>query len=801
MIKIILILNLLLFLNVGFGQNYITLKFKEGYPIATKKIIGSSITQQGASVPKLLITFTDNQLNSIFKNFYIIEFGKEYPTAEKFSNPEAKILSRIYRIRINGNIDNLYKMLYNKKFNDLEEVLKVSTPVPLTSVNPNDYFDCNTLISYPNTAWANGNLDLINVKKAWELTRGLQCVTIGIVDFSFEYHADVDAKVLNINDLPPNTIFASNSDQHGTEVAGVAAAIHDNGFGMAGVGNKVTLRYYNRNYDYNSSTSNLFDAILQAVYDGCKVVNCSWYTGCTSGFNINEQMAINIAFDNGVTVVAAAGNCNCGNCTDLLYPASYNHVISVTSVGYHFPIGSPQILPFHYGQEWIDCYDVNINNNLLPKDQYQHNKNISICAPGNAVEVLVPVTSTFTNGISEGYGTSFSSPTIAGVAALLYSLNPNFTPTQILSYIQQTAANIYNISYNQPYIDSLGAGRVDAGAAITLAANNACLSNFTDIVWKSSNVTISPNNYYKNFTSNPTLSFNINSAMVAPGATVEWEFISGYNSVLKTGANVTLQWGSDFSTMVGDSQRYNLYPLEVYVRQIKDCCPSAFYKEKGYSPSVIDATVNGPYPFYNCQGNAVFSDNKILPGYYKAKNIYAGSYYASGNINTTTDNGFITDFIASNQVVFKSGFHSGPGTNGYFRAKISSDCNYWNPPPPVANLLNRPLYKSPSKDSNMILFNYKNQKTENNAPIIFYASPNPVKDIVNIFLNTHTTEKIHLKIINSSGKVVLYSDKNVYNSNHTDHFIINMSGLPNGLYIINISGKSVGLNSKVIKMK
>lgn len=778
--------------NKNYCQDYITIKFKKGQQVAAKKYIGSIINKDGKITAKYALTFADPELNRLINKYDIVYFGKEYPTAEKFSGINAEILNKVYRIELANNVPDLFNKLSKIKFIDIDEVLKGFYAKTLTSVNPNDYYDTHNVTCYPNIAWGNGNLDLINVKKAWELTRGLSCVTVGIVDEDFQHHNDIDAKVLNINSL---SIESSTVNTHGTQVSGLVAAIPDNNFGSVGVGNQVTLRYYK---------GLTYDNILKAVSDGCKVVNCSWYSSFSSTIDPNpdEQMVIDMAYENGVTVVAAAGNCNGGNCDDYFYPASYNHVISVSSVGYHYPIGSPQIAPYQLGEDWIDCHDAVVAiNGHSSVENYQSNSLVDICAPGRGVEVLTPVTPTWTNGIVEGYGTSFSSPTVAGVAALLYSINPNFTPTQIKNFIKQNAVDIYNISYNQQYIGQLGAGRLDAGAAVAAAANsNPCLPNFSGIAWKSGTTVINNNNYWQYLNNSPTLTFKISSSAVSSGATVEWEIISGDKSVTRIGTTVSIQWGVDFTAMIGDKQRYDVFPLEVYARQIKDCCASAFYKEKGYSPLVADGSVSGPYPIYNCKGNALFENNmKLLPGYYKARNIYAGTYYGSNTSSTEIDPGFITDYIASNEIVLKPGFHAAPNSNGYFQAIISANCDYFNPYyTPCNNLPSNAqniFVNSNSENSNIFLL--ENTHT-NDIDIFTKVFPNPFSKRLNIYLTTINNQNVMIKILNSSGQNIFMSANNYLNKSFSKTIQVDLSKFSKGSYFVEVIGNNSVQTTTVI---
>ena len=75
-----------------------------------------------------------------------------------------------------------------------------------------------------------------------------------------------------------------------------------------------------------------YNEMLSATYSGAKVINCSWSSSCS--YNGYAQQVIDEVYNNGSVIVASAGNgSTCGGASNLVYPASYNHVISVTSIG------------------------------------------------------------------------------------------------------------------------------------------------------------------------------------------------------------------------------------------------------------------------------------------------------------------------------------------------------------------------------------------------------------------------------------------------------------------------------------
>jgi thermitase len=141
-------------------------------------------------------------------------------------------------------------------------------------------------------------LSKINAEEAWDLTRGSEDVVVAISEpwmtsSCIDYpHDDLDGKIDNseVNDCYED----SYAGWHAGAVAGVAGAITDNGNWAASLGWNVQL----------IGVQWLEAGIMDAIYAGVDVINCSWRISYYDDLNI----AVHTALENGIVVVAGNGN-------------------------------------------------------------------------------------------------------------------------------------------------------------------------------------------------------------------------------------------------------------------------------------------------------------------------------------------------------------------------------------------------------------------------------------------------------------------------------------------------------------
>ncbi|MDD2506823.1 MAG: S8 family serine peptidase [Candidatus Cloacimonetes bacterium] len=231
------------------------------------------------------------------------------------------------------------------------------------------------------------------------------------------------------NDNNPLQTYPTN--EHGTHVAGCAAAVGNNGIGVVGTAPNVSILSC-KGSPSNSASSGVEFAYDQMKYSaevGAHIINASW-GGPGSGAYPNS--IVNYVTDLGAVVVAAAGNEDTEhNNTYQDYPADCTNALNVAAT-----------------------------NNVDMKASFSdYGDPIDICAPGdNILSTIIA-----DNGYTQLGGTSMASPIVAGVAALVKSLHPEMSSEDIRFRLMATADPIDDLNPN--YIGKLGTGRVNSFTA------------------------------------------------------------------------------------------------------------------------------------------------------------------------------------------------------------------------------------------------------------------------------------------------------------------------------------------------
>lgn len=186
---------------------------------------------------------------------------------------------------------------------------------------------------------------------------------------------------------------------HGTHVAGTIAAVANNGVGVSGVcwtGNVMSVKFMSANG--SGATSDAVEGIEYAVKKGAKIINASFGSSSKSSA---LQDAVNYAQDNGVLIVAAAGNDGKDIDNSPVYPASYadSNILTVAA-----STSGDQLAAFsNYGDTSVDVAAAG--------------ENILSTYMGDSYRVLS--------------GTSMAAPMIAGMAGILRAKNKEASYSQL----------------------------------------------------------------------------------------------------------------------------------------------------------------------------------------------------------------------------------------------------------------------------------------------------------------------------------------------------------------------------------
>jgi thermitase len=281
----------------------------------------------------------------------------------------------------------------------------------------------------------------IQAQQAWDVTRGSTDITIAILDSGIDQdHEDLAGKIeWNINFS--TTYTYDDYYGHGTHVAGIAAAVTNNGLGVAGLG--YNCRILNVKVLDDSGLgrySDIADGIMWAADNGAKVINMSF-----SGENYSSTLesAVDYAWSEGAVLVAAAGN---DDVNRPAYPASLARCIAVAATDQNDDKASFS----NYGN-WVD-----------------------VAAPGVDVYSTMPNHPNDDGTLNYGdkRGTSMASPHVGGLAALIWSTSYGTSNSAVRSRIEATAEPIQGTGTLWQY------GLINASAAMPPTAS------LGDLVWE-----------------------------------------------------------------------------------------------------------------------------------------------------------------------------------------------------------------------------------------------------------------------------------------------------------------------------
>ncbi|KQC03897.1 MAG: hypothetical protein APR54_02230 [Candidatus Cloacimonas sp. SDB] len=425
-----------------------------------KEFIGNDEGILNFEINNGLIKTGDSDFDELAEQLEIVDLTRFIKSVKNLAwNQDGVYLQNIYRIHLKDNAEiELALDLLNKNSEIIYAEYEAINRIRYIPDDP----------QFPQQ-W---HLPQIECPEAWDWTTGSEDVLIGIVDSGVMWnHEDlldniwVNEAELNSTTYGGNTMtinwdtgaisggngydddgngevddvigwnyyynnnqsYQSNPENdHGTHVAGCAAAVGDNGIGVSGSSMTAKILVSTHRGAVGGTTiSNGYDGIIYCADTGANIINCSWGG---PGNAATANYVVNYATDAGSMVIGSAGNDSWSNDQNPSYPNDCTNALCVAA--------TDQADEITYFSNWGTAIDVS--------------------APG----VNIKSTVIGGSGYASYQGTSMSSPIVSGLAALVVSVHPDLCGLQLKERIEMTTDDINEI--NPDYYGLLGTGRVNA---------------------------------------------------------------------------------------------------------------------------------------------------------------------------------------------------------------------------------------------------------------------------------------------------------------------------------------------------
>lgn len=296
----------------------------------------------------------------------------------------------------------------------------------------------------------------VRAPEVWDSILGSDVIGVCVVDTGIRYsHQEFEGRYRGGWDFVNDEPDPWDDGGHGTIVASVAVAGINDGRGIAGVANVGILAAKAQGSNGLGSEANEAAAIQWCADHDGDIINLS--LGRRT-FSQAEQDAVRYAWQKGSLIVAAAGNY--GPCQDCIaYPAKLSEVIAATCTDRFEAFCHWEYLGVP-GVAKQECPE------SLPKEVLARclfgasstGPESELAAPGKSI---LGACFAGDEHYCRASGTSFSSPYVAGVAALTWSQRPTLTNCQLREILTSSAADL-----GAPGRDAeFGFGRVDARGA------------------------------------------------------------------------------------------------------------------------------------------------------------------------------------------------------------------------------------------------------------------------------------------------------------------------------------------------
>ena len=414
------------------------------------------LAQAGAGGDELFVAFHDD-VRPAQRQALLAEAGSR--------SLEVFVLTGVHHVRVeDGSLGAALRLLSASslvRFAEPNAPLRVAQiPDPSPSQDPASITPDDPL--FVDQAWI---WELLEAPAAWAITQGQRSTVVAVLDGAVDLdHPDlVDSIWTNEDEIPnngvdddgngfiddihgydfigryrgPGDIVGEDADpdaspgdsavgdgidqdsdgvpdgavSHGTQVAGILAATGNNAFGLAGAAWNISIMPVRvTGPEGNGFFSSFVSALEYAVANGADIVNMSLEANALPN---TVRETVSAAHEAGVIMVAAAGNSGFG----VTFPASLEDIIAVGAT------------------RGVDEPDLRALFSPISGE-------VEFVAPGDEIPTLAIEPITGLPIFGSGTGTSFSAPMVSGLIALIKSLRPTASLSDVRAFLRDGAVDL-----------------------------------------------------------------------------------------------------------------------------------------------------------------------------------------------------------------------------------------------------------------------------------------------------------------------------------------------------------------------
>lgn len=385
------------------------------------------------------------ELNTTFQAFNVTSYEKVFP----FAKTEG--LQKVYEVSCDCEIDDLITSL-NENHAELFSGMRTIEYENISMYEPIDWLWVSQQDGW---LW---QLKKIEAQKAWDITHGDPNVKVAVLDTDFDItHPDLATKIIPGYDPYDNAPYdCSTFNHHGTAVASYIAG-ETTEIGGTSNGQLASVGFNTTMIAYKAWAGNYLQRALHAstvMNADILTSSAGGWTSCPDGTGI-EQMVVKEILDNGTTIIMPAGN----------GAGTHNFCAAIDPVHHtaFFPLS-----PYYDERIILVTSSGSDDRHQFGGGTHSHYPMVDLCSPGYNTFCALPTdcganTWPYSGGAN---GTSFATPIVAGVAALMYSVNPCITPSICQDILKHTTDPIIDAA-NFP--NGVGTGRVNAYNAVRVA--------------------------------------------------------------------------------------------------------------------------------------------------------------------------------------------------------------------------------------------------------------------------------------------------------------------------------------------